>query len=128
LDFSLFLFPLFNANKQVCGNAYNSPLNVMAAIGAHAAILRELGQPLEYPGGNPGADETSCLRHFIPKAEYLPRQARDKHTKAETKEPFSAGSLTEVVDSRLIAAAMHWSFTHSGAPGKKMHTFCTVLC
>ena len=38
----------------VCGFAYNSPLNVMAAIGAHAAVLRELGQPLEYPGASPG--------------------------------------------------------------------------
>ena len=47
----------------------------MAAIGAHAAIQRELGLPLEYPGATPG-------------------------------------SLMEVVDSRLIASAMHWSFTN----------------
>ena len=34
----------------VCGHALGSPMNMVAAIGVHAAVLRELGQPLRFPG------------------------------------------------------------------------------
>eukprot|EP01045_Picozoa_sp_COSAG04_P040178 COSAG04_NODE_11615_length_698_cov_1.799666_3_plen_91_part_00 len=35
----------------VCGFAANSPLNVMACIGAHVCLMKELGRPACYPGG-----------------------------------------------------------------------------
>ena len=34
----------------VCGHALGSPMNMVLAIGVHAAVLRELGQPLRFPG------------------------------------------------------------------------------
>ena len=34
----------------VCGHALGSPMNMVSAIGVHAAVLRELGQPLRFPG------------------------------------------------------------------------------
>jgi nucleoside-diphosphate-sugar epimerase len=37
--------------QLVLGHAVNSPMNVIAAVGAYAAIQRELGRPLSFPGG-----------------------------------------------------------------------------
>jgi nucleoside-diphosphate-sugar epimerase len=37
--------------QLVCGFALGSPNNAVAALGAYAAICRELGLPLRYPGG-----------------------------------------------------------------------------
>lgn len=34
----------------VCGHALGSPMNMVSAIGVHAAVLRELGRPLRFPG------------------------------------------------------------------------------
>merc|ERR550514_2193498 len=39
----------------VCGLASGKPLNVMVVLGVHAAVSRERGEPLRYPGGVPGA-------------------------------------------------------------------------
>jgi nucleoside-diphosphate-sugar epimerase len=38
--------------QLVCGYALGSPNNAIAALGAFAAICRELGVPLRYPGGS----------------------------------------------------------------------------
>jgi nucleoside-diphosphate-sugar epimerase len=37
----------------IAGYSHGSAMNVIAAIGAYAAILKEAGQPLHYPGGPP---------------------------------------------------------------------------
>ena len=37
--------------QVLLGFAIGSPMNVIAALGAYAAVLRELGQPLSFPGG-----------------------------------------------------------------------------
>jgi nucleoside-diphosphate-sugar epimerase len=46
----------------VFGYAVSSPMNVVAAIGAYAAVMRELGRPLAWPGGgryiNGGSDSS----------------------------------------------------------------------
>ena len=34
----------------VCGHALGSPMNMVSAIGVQATVLRELGQPLRFPG------------------------------------------------------------------------------
>jgi nucleoside-diphosphate-sugar epimerase len=39
--------------QVVCGFALGSPMNMLSAIGVYAAIQRELGEPLRYPGGAP---------------------------------------------------------------------------
>ncbi len=37
----------------VCGMAVGSPMNMTMAIGVYAAVQKELGLPLSYPGGDP---------------------------------------------------------------------------
>ena len=37
--------------QLVFGHAVGSPMNIVAAIGAYAAMQRELGEPLHFPGG-----------------------------------------------------------------------------
>ncbi len=37
--------------QAVCGHAIGSPMNLVIAIGVYAAVQRELGQPLRFPGG-----------------------------------------------------------------------------
>jgi nucleoside-diphosphate-sugar epimerase len=52
--------------QLVLGYAVSSPMNVIAAIGAYAAVLRELGRPLAFPGGgryvNGGSDSRLIAR------------------------------------------------------------------
>lgn len=46
----------------VFGHAVGAPMNPIAAIGVHAAIRRELGLPLSYPGGPPAVMEAADTR------------------------------------------------------------------
>lgn len=52
--------------QLVLGYAVSSPMNIIAAIGAYAAIMRELGRPLCFPGGgrhvNGGSDSRLIAR------------------------------------------------------------------
>jgi len=38
--------------QVVCGHAVGSPMNLVAALGAYAALSRARGEPLRFPGGN----------------------------------------------------------------------------
>lgn len=44
--------------QLILGNALSSPMNIVAAIGVYAAIKREAGESLEFPGG--GIYVTAC--------------------------------------------------------------------
>jgi nucleoside-diphosphate-sugar epimerase len=44
--------------QLILGNAKASPMNIIAAIGVYATILREAGEPLSFPGG--GIYVTAC--------------------------------------------------------------------
>ncbi|WP_342643885.1 SDR family oxidoreductase [Rhodoligotrophos ferricapiens] len=46
----------------VCGLALGSPLNIVSAIGTFAAISRELGMPLRFPGGPEKIGEATDAR------------------------------------------------------------------
>ena len=46
----------------VCGAALGSPLNIVAAIGAYAAISKEQGLPLRFPGGPERVAEATDAR------------------------------------------------------------------
>ena len=52
--------------QLVFGYAISSPMNIVAAVGAYAAVQRELGQPLKFPGGgryiNAGSDSRLIAR------------------------------------------------------------------
>ncbi len=39
--------------QVVCGFAFGSPMNMVSALGVFAAVLRERGEPLRFPGGAP---------------------------------------------------------------------------
>jgi nucleoside-diphosphate-sugar epimerase len=44
--------------QLILGRAASSPMNIISAIGVYAAVLRELGHPLHFPGG--GTYVTAC--------------------------------------------------------------------
>lgn len=44
--------------QMILGHALGSPMNMIAAIGVYASILREAGEPLHFPGG--GIYVTAC--------------------------------------------------------------------
>jgi len=46
----------------VCGIALGSPLNIVSAIGVFAAVSREYGMPLRYPGGPEKVGEATDAR------------------------------------------------------------------
>ena len=52
--------------QLIFGYAIGSPMNIVAAIGAYAAVQRELGAPLNFPGGgryiNAGSDSRLIAR------------------------------------------------------------------
>ena len=52
--------------QLVFGYAVSSPMNIIAALGAYAAVQRELGRPLSFPGGgryiNAGSDSRLIAR------------------------------------------------------------------
>lgn len=52
--------------QVVLGYAVSSPMNIIAAIGAYTAVMRELGRPLAFPGGgrylNGGSDSRLIAR------------------------------------------------------------------
>jgi len=48
--------------QLVCGVAVGSPLNIISAIGVYAAISRESGIPLRFPGGMPRVGEATDAR------------------------------------------------------------------
>lgn len=54
----------------VFGYAVSSPMNIVAAIGAYAAVLREQGQPLHFPGGGRYINGASDSRMIAQAAEF----------------------------------------------------------
>jgi nucleoside-diphosphate-sugar epimerase len=56
--------------QLVFGFAVSSPMNVVAAIGAFAAISRELGQPLKFPGGGRYVNAASDSRLIAQVVEF----------------------------------------------------------
>jgi nucleoside-diphosphate-sugar epimerase len=56
--------------QLIFGHAVGSPMNVVAAIGAYAALQRELGQPLKFPGGGRYINAASDSRLIARAAEF----------------------------------------------------------
>ncbi len=56
--------------QLVFGYAIGSPMNIIAAIGAYAAVQRELGQPLAFPGGGRYINAASDSRLIAGAAEF----------------------------------------------------------
>ncbi|MFC3320892.1 SDR family oxidoreductase [Mesorhizobium kowhaii] len=44
--------------QLILGDALRSPMNIVAALGVYASVMREMGRPLTFPGG--GAYVTAC--------------------------------------------------------------------
>ncbi len=54
----------------VLGYAVSSPMNIVGAIGAYAAVQRELGRPLAFPGGGRYINAASDSRLIAQAAEF----------------------------------------------------------
>lgn len=61
--------------QALFGFAVGSPMNVVAAIGAYAALMRELGRPLTYPGGGPCVNAATDTRLLARAAEFAATHA-----------------------------------------------------
>jgi len=57
--------------QLVFGYAVSSPMNIVAAIGAYAAVLREMGQPLNFPGGGKCVNAASDSRLIAQAAHFV---------------------------------------------------------
>jgi nucleoside-diphosphate-sugar epimerase len=55
----------------VLGYAVGSPMNIVAAIGAYAAVQRELGEPLHFPGGGRYINAASDARLIAQAAHFV---------------------------------------------------------
>jgi len=56
--------------QLVLGYAVSSPMNIVAAVGAYAAVMRELGRPLQFPGGGRYINAASDSRLIARAAEF----------------------------------------------------------
>jgi nucleoside-diphosphate-sugar epimerase len=56
--------------QLILGHAVGSPMNVIAAIGVYAATMRELGEPLRFPGGGRYVHAASDSRLIAHAAEF----------------------------------------------------------
>ena len=54
----------------VLGHAVGSPMNIVGALGAYAALRREQGLPLAWPGGGRYVNGASCSRLIAQAAEW----------------------------------------------------------
>lgn len=61
--------------QLILGHAVGSPMNVIAAIGAYAATMRELGRPLCFPGGGRYVHAASDSRLIAQAAEFAATRA-----------------------------------------------------
>ncbi|HPA88272.1 MAG TPA: SDR family oxidoreductase [Quisquiliibacterium sp.] len=59
----------------VLGDAQGSPMNLMAAVGAYAAVMRALGEPLHWPGGGRYVSAGSDSRVIAQAVEFCATQA-----------------------------------------------------
>ncbi len=55
---------------MIFGEAVGSPLNIVPALGAFAAVSRELGMPLRFPGGAARANEATDARLIAQAAQW----------------------------------------------------------
>jgi nucleoside-diphosphate-sugar epimerase len=68
--------------QVIFGNAVGSPMNAVAAVGAYAAVMRELGHPLCFPGGGAfvnGATDARLLARAMAFAGTSPVAANETY-------------------------------------------------
>jgi len=62
--------------QVVCGLAIGSPMNVIAGLGVFAAISREYGMPLRFPGGDARIGEATDARIIAKAIEWAAKDKR----------------------------------------------------
>ncbi len=62
--------------QLILGSAVGSPMNVIAAIGVYASVMRELGEPLVFPGGGRYVHGASDSRLIAQAAEFVATDPR----------------------------------------------------
>lgn len=56
--------------QLILGDALGSPINIIAALGVYACVMRELGKPLFFPGGGPYVTACADSRLIARAAEF----------------------------------------------------------
>ena len=92
--------------QAIFGHAIGSPMNLVAAVGAYAAIMRELGRPLAFPGGGAFVSGASDAR-LIARAAAFAGAA-----------PAAAGETYNVVNGDVLVWRDLWPAVaaHFGMP------------
>lgn len=62
--------------QLVCGNTIGSPLNIVTAIGVFAAMSKELGMPLRFPGGDTRVGEATDARLIAKMLQWVGSEPR----------------------------------------------------
>jgi nucleoside-diphosphate-sugar epimerase len=60
--------------QLILGASIGSPMNILAAIGVYAAVMRELGKPLCFPGGGRYVHAASDSRLIVQAAQFVGTQ------------------------------------------------------
>jgi len=92
--------------QLILGHAAGSPMNVIGAIGAYAAICRELGEPLRFPGGGRYVHAASDSRLIARAAAFCATR------------PQAAGQTYNVVNGDMLVWQDLWPSVaaHFGMP------------
>jgi nucleoside-diphosphate-sugar epimerase len=81
---------------RILGDSIGSPMSIVAAIGVYASIMRELGEPLRFPGGGPYVTACTDSRLIAQAIEFV----------ATT--PAAAGETYNVVNGDVIVWQDLW--------------------
>ena len=82
--------------QRILGDALGSPLSIVAALGVYAAVWRELGRPLEFPGGGRYVNACSDSRLIARAVEFC------------ATEDAAAGQTFNVVNGDLVVWRDLW--------------------
>lgn len=82
--------------QLILGNAVGSPMNVIGAIGVYAATMRELGEPLRFPGGGRYVHAASDSRLIAAAAAWAGEQ------------PAAANQIFNIVNGDMLVWQDVW--------------------
>jgi nucleoside-diphosphate-sugar epimerase len=91
---------------RILGDSIGSPMSIIAAMGVYASVMRELGEPLRFPGGEPYVTACTDSRMIAQAIEFV----------ATT--PATAGETYNVVNGDVIVWPDLWPALaqHFGMP------------
>ena len=82
--------------QVLCGVALGNPMNTVAGLGVYAAICRELGQPLRFPGGVPCFQQATDARLLARAIQWA------------GSEPRAAGEVYNIANGDIFSWQFIW--------------------